>query len=148
MGVKRIRIDFYDDSGCRHTISLQGPVTREKIGRILDYTELMGGLSSFASPSSARKYPWTKLDRVRDLVVHRLHEATASVEELRAPAYLGAKEQPVHFCPSTPRSPHLPMPLSTDWGATGIALVHRIPPVGLKCVSERRRREMAALVGG
>ncbi len=30
----------------------------------------------------------------------------------------------------------------------GIALVHRIPPVGLKCVSERRRREMAALVGG
>ena len=83
MGVKRIRIDFYDDSGCRHTISLQGPVTREKIGRILDYTELMGGLSSFASPSSARKYPWTKLDRVRDLVVHRLHEATFSSDDVR-----------------------------------------------------------------
>ena len=30
----------------------------------------------------------------------------------------------------------------------GTALVHRIPSVGLKCVSERRRREMAALVGG
>ena len=30
----------------------------------------------------------------------------------------------------------------------GIALVHRIPPVGLKCVSEKRRREMTALLGG
>ena len=31
---------------------------------------------------------------------------------------------------------------------SGTALVHRIPPVGLKCVSEKRRQEMAALVGG
>ena len=30
----------------------------------------------------------------------------------------------------------------------GIALVHRVPPVGLKCVSDRRRSELAALVGG
>jgi len=30
----------------------------------------------------------------------------------------------------------------------GIALVHRIPPVELKCMSEKRRREVAALVGG
>ncbi len=32
--------------------------------------------------------------------------------------------------------------------AGGIGKVHRIPPVGLKCVSEKRRREMTALVGG
>src|SRR6266568_261989 len=30
----------------------------------------------------------------------------------------------------------------------GIGKVHRIPPVGLKCVSEKRRREMTALLGG
>jgi hypothetical protein len=30
----------------------------------------------------------------------------------------------------------------------GIGKVHRIPPVKLKCVSEKRVREMAALVGG
>jgi len=83
MGVKRIRIDFYDDSGCRHTISLQGPVTREKVGRILDYAELMGGLSSRALPSSSRKYPWTKLDRVRDLLLHKLREATFSSDDVR-----------------------------------------------------------------
>jgi hypothetical protein len=31
---------------------------------------------------------------------------------------------------------------------SGIGKVHRIPPVELKCVSEKRRKEMAALVGG
>ena len=30
----------------------------------------------------------------------------------------------------------------------GIAYSHRIPPVGVTCVSDRRRREMMALVGG
>ena len=30
----------------------------------------------------------------------------------------------------------------------GTVRVHRIPPVGLKCLSDRRRREMTALVGG
>ena len=30
----------------------------------------------------------------------------------------------------------------------GTGKVHRIPPVGLKCVSEKRRREMTALLGG
>ena len=30
----------------------------------------------------------------------------------------------------------------------GIGRVHRIPPVGLKCLSEKRRREMTALLGG
>jgi hypothetical protein len=83
MGVKRIRIDFYDDSGCRHTISLQGPVTREKIGRILDYAELMAGLSSRTPGSPAPGYSRTKLQRVRDLLLHRMPETTFSSDDVR-----------------------------------------------------------------
>jgi len=30
----------------------------------------------------------------------------------------------------------------------GIGRVHRIPPVGLKCLSPKRRKEMTALLGG
>jgi hypothetical protein len=30
----------------------------------------------------------------------------------------------------------------------GIGKVHGIPPVELKCMSEKRRKEIAALVGG
>lgn len=83
MGVKRIRIDFYDDSGCRHTISLEGPVTRDKVGRILDYAELMGALSSPSSLGSKHKYPWTKLDKIRNLLIHKFREATFSSADVR-----------------------------------------------------------------
>jgi len=30
----------------------------------------------------------------------------------------------------------------------GTVQVHRIPPLGLKCLSERRREEITALLGG
>lgn len=84
MAVKRIRIDFYDDAGCRHTISLEGPVTRDKIGRILDYAELMGGLPSERSPGGSPRYAHTKLDRLRDLILHRLRDTTFSSDEVRS----------------------------------------------------------------
>ena len=83
LAVKRLRIEFYDDSGCRHTVSLEGPLTREKIARILDYTELMGGVSSQSATQDPSQYARTKLERVRDLVVHRLREATFSSHEVR-----------------------------------------------------------------
>lgn len=83
MAVKRIRIDFYDDSGCRHTISLQGPLSRDKVGRILDYAELMAGLSSPTPLSFRPKYSRTKLERLRDLLLHKLSEATFSSDDVR-----------------------------------------------------------------
>jgi hypothetical protein len=83
LAVKRLRIEFYDDSGCRHTISLEGPLTREKIARILDYAELMGGLSSSSTTRDPYQYARTKLDRVRDLVVHAFRESTFSSDDVR-----------------------------------------------------------------
>ena len=82
MGVRRMRIEFYDDAGCRHTISLDGPLTREKVGRVLDYAELMGGLSSQPA-ANASKYARTKLERVRDLILHRLRDTMFSSDEVR-----------------------------------------------------------------
>lgn len=81
--VKRLRIEFYDDTGCRHTISLEGPLTRDKIARILDYAELMGGLSSPSTSNDPSQYARTKLDRVRDLVVHGFRERTFSSDDVR-----------------------------------------------------------------
>ena len=76
-------MEFYDDSGCRHTISLDGPLTRDKIGRILDYAELMGGLSPQSSARASHEHPRTKLERIRDLVVNKLRENTFSSDEVR-----------------------------------------------------------------
>jgi len=77
-------MEFYDESGCRHTISLEGPLTRDKIGRILDYADLMGGLTPQSSPRTSHEHPRTKLERIRDLVVHKLRENTFSSDEVRA----------------------------------------------------------------
>jgi hypothetical protein len=38
--------------------------------------------------------------------------------------------------------------LVSTWFQLGIGKVHGIPLVELKCMSEKRRREVAALVGG
>jgi hypothetical protein len=83
LSVRRLRIEFYDDSGCRHSISLEGPLTRDKIARILDYAELMGGLSSTPNARVHSQHARTKLERVRDLVLQRLKEATFSSREVR-----------------------------------------------------------------
>ena len=83
LAVKRLRIEFYDDSGCRHTVSLDGPLTREKIARILDYAELMGGLSPLSTDRDPTKYARTKVDRVRDLVLHSFRERTFSSDDVR-----------------------------------------------------------------
>jgi hypothetical protein len=83
LAVKRLRIEFFDDSGCRHIISLDGPLTRDKIARILDYAELMGGLSSPSTSHDPSQYARTKFDRVRDLVVHSFRESTFSSDDVR-----------------------------------------------------------------
>ena len=83
MALKRVRVDFYDETGCRHTISVEGPLTRDKMGRILDYAELMGGLSPQPSLSASTGYGRTKLDRIRDLILHKLRHTIFSSDEVR-----------------------------------------------------------------
>lgn len=83
MTLKRVRVDFYDETGCRHTVSVQGPLTREKIGRILDYAELMGGLQSQAPLGPSTRYGRTKLDRIRDLILNKLRHNIFSSDDVR-----------------------------------------------------------------
>ena len=55
---KKVKVDFMDEEGTKHTISIDGYITREKIAKILDYVELMGGaprtntLSELPSPKN------------------------------------------------------------------------------------------------
>ena len=64
-------------------MSLEGPLTREKIARILDYAELRGGVSPSTTVHDPAQYARTKLDRVRDLVIHRLREATFCSDDVK-----------------------------------------------------------------
>lgn len=44
MPAKKIRVEVFDESGNRYTISFEGRVTREKALRLLDIVELLGGV--------------------------------------------------------------------------------------------------------
>jgi hypothetical protein len=44
MPAHRVKVEFYDKEGIRHTMAIEGSVTREKVEKVLDYIELMGGV--------------------------------------------------------------------------------------------------------
>ncbi len=44
MPAKRVRVDVFDGSGNRYTVTFEGQVTREKVVRLLDIIELLGGM--------------------------------------------------------------------------------------------------------
>ena len=50
--------------------------------------------------------------------------------------------------PNSPRIHTIQGPCCQGILKNGNGKVHRIPPVRLKCMSEKRRKEMAALLGG
>jgi hypothetical protein len=59
MRPRRLKVEFYDPEGVRHSITIDGPVTREKVGKILDLVELMSGTpqaSATALGLSPRKF--------------------------------------------------------------------------------------------
>ena len=69
MPTRRVRIEFFDDVGTRHVLSVEGNLTRETISRVLDYVELMAATGPTA-PGLGRPGR-TKLERFRSLVFSR-----------------------------------------------------------------------------
>src|SRR5207245_8918433 len=70
---RRLKLEFYDNDGVRHSVTVDGPVSREKIGKLLDLVEIMSGgpkMASVALGSSPHKY-----DRLARLIVTQMkHE--------------------------------------------------------------------------
>ena len=70
MRPRRLKVEFYDSDGVRHSIAIDGPVTKEKVGRILDLVELMSGTpqtSATALGLSPRKF-----DRLASTIMSQL----------------------------------------------------------------------------
>src|SRR5215470_36637 len=81
MRSRKLKLEFYDNDGVRHSVTIDGPVTREKIAKLLDLVEIMSGtpkMDSFALSTSAHKY-----DRLASLVVTRLKGRPFTASEAR-----------------------------------------------------------------
>lgn len=46
MPARKMKVEVYDGSGSRYTVTIEGSVTREKAIRILEIVELLGGMPS------------------------------------------------------------------------------------------------------
>ena len=58
---KKIKLEVYDESGNRYTITFEGRVTREKALHILDVVELLGGMPGVEPPAEYSAEP-SKID--------------------------------------------------------------------------------------
>ncbi len=66
MPAQRVKIEFYDEGGTKHTLCVEGSLSKEKVSRVLDYVELMGRLPQTVSrPLEAAVK--SKFECIRDL---------------------------------------------------------------------------------
>ena len=63
---KKIKLEFFDRAGVKHTLSIEGDVSPEKVTRLLEYAEIVAGAYQ-ASPSSGQLQD-TKIKRLLDVV--------------------------------------------------------------------------------
>jgi hypothetical protein len=65
MPAKKMRVEVYDETGNRYTVTFEGRVTRDKAIRLLDLVELLGGMPSSSSGWTQKGPELSKLDRVQ-----------------------------------------------------------------------------------
>lgn len=68
MPVQKMRVEVFDGDGNRYTITLEGRITRDKVLRILDLVELLGGIPGGSSGWEGKPSELSKLDKVRMIV--------------------------------------------------------------------------------
>jgi len=76
-----LKVEFYDSEGVRHSIAIDGPVTKEKVGKILDLVELMSGTPQ-ASATALGLSP-RKFDRLASAIMSQLKGRSFTSREAR-----------------------------------------------------------------
>ncbi len=66
MPAQRIKVEFYDEGGTKHTLCVEGSLTKDKVLKVLDYVELMGRLPQ-GPPRPIHQQTKTKFDRIQEL---------------------------------------------------------------------------------
>ncbi len=72
MHPRKLKVEFYDPDGVKHSITVDGPVSRDKVSRILDLVEVMSGPPR-ANPT-ALGLSTKKLDRLASGILSHLRD--------------------------------------------------------------------------
>jgi DNA-binding transcriptional ArsR family regulator len=68
MPARKMRVEVFDGSGNRYTITFEGQVTREKALRLLDLVELLGGMPTGNPEWNRTASDLSKFDKVRFVI--------------------------------------------------------------------------------
>ena len=81
MKARRFKLEFYDNQGVRHSISIDGQITREKVGKLLDLVEVIAGTPR--GTASALSISPRKFDRLAGTVVSGFPDRTFAAADAK-----------------------------------------------------------------
>jgi len=85
MPVKKMRVEVFDGSGNRYTVTFEGQVTREKALRLLDLIELLGGMPGVSPPEwGSAASESSKFEKVHVIVQKRFPIAWFSSKDVQS----------------------------------------------------------------
>jgi hypothetical protein len=67
---KKIKLEFFDRTGLKHSIAIEGELTVDKVNKLLEYAEIVGG--SNPQPSAPVLGQDSKMARLVDVINTRL----------------------------------------------------------------------------
>lgn len=77
---KKVKLEFFDRSGIKHSVSIEGDLTAEKVNRLLEYAEIVAGSDSRASlPTGSQD---TKINRLIDVITTQLPDRSFDSREI------------------------------------------------------------------
>lgn len=82
MPVRKMKVEVYDESGNRYTISFEGRVTRDKVQKIFDMVELLGGIPTLESAGNYHQNV-SKMDKILFLVKKNFPVVWFSAKEVQ-----------------------------------------------------------------
>jgi hypothetical protein len=77
---KRIKLEFFDRAGVKHTVAIEGDVTSDKVNRLLEYAEIVAG----SNPTATLPHPphESKMNRLLDVINTRFADHSFDSKEL------------------------------------------------------------------
>ena len=76
-------MDFLDDQGTKHSITIEGYITREKVARVLDYIELMGAAPKTSKPTTQIQSPRNIFERIQKIISSYFSDRTFVSKDIR-----------------------------------------------------------------
>jgi len=80
---KKIRIEVYDESGNRYTITLDGRISRKNVLKLLDIVELLGGMQRETSPIRSGE-SLTKFEKIQSIIENNFSSSWFSAKEVQS----------------------------------------------------------------